>query len=266
MASGRWLAGKAWPRPAVTLADSNLSDRDPEEIKSMFADNVFVFRDGGRRIAVVAEVQTTSPDHERALKWPAYAANARARHDCHTYLLVFATSRAAARDSARVIHMGHPDWSLTPLISGIGRTPGIPEEGGAYAAELTLLRIITGDLKLDTHDARMFACSAVMQSPPARLSRYTRYLKRLAPPVRPSLEDLMKTVWKDDFVDGLLDQGREDGRLTEAREKLLQLLGKRLSVSATVRKRVEKCADITMINIWFDRAITARSVNEVFAD
>jgi hypothetical protein len=113
----------------------------------------------------------------------------------------------------------------------------------------------------------MFALAAVKQSPAVRLSRYTRYLKRLAPPAaRRPLEDLMKTVWKDDFVDGLLDQGREDGRLSEAREKLLQLMGKRLSVSAAVRKRVEGCADISEINTWFDRAITAKSVKEVFAE
>lgn len=154
-----------------------------------------------------------------------------------------------------------------PLVTGIGQTPGTPAEGGRYAAELTLLRIITGDLRLDTHEARMFACAAVKQSHPARLSRYTRYLRRLASPtVRRPLEDLMKTVWKDDFVDGLLDEGREDGRLSDAREKLLQLLGKRLSVSATARKRVEGCADIGTINTWLDRAITAKSLKEVFAE
>ncbi|HEV3382025.1 MAG TPA: hypothetical protein VG142_13730 [Trebonia sp.] len=125
-----WAHVRLGPEATAILADSNLSDRDPEEIKSMFADNVFVFRDGGRRIAVVAEVQTTSPDHERSLKWPAHAANARARHDCLTYLLVFATSRAAARGSAKAIRMGHPGWNLTPLITGIGRTPGTPEESG----------------------------------------------------------------------------------------------------------------------------------------
>lgn len=253
--------------PDVTpvLADSNLSDRDPEEIKSMFSDNVFVYRDGGKKaVAVVAEVQTGSPKHSRTLKWPAYAANARARHDCDTYLLVFATSHPAARDSAKAIRMGHPGWVLTPLITGIGRTPGLPEAGGAYAAELTLLRIATGDLRLDTHEARMFALAAVKQAAPERLSRYTRYLKRLAPPAaRRPLEDLMKTMWRDDFVDGLLDQGA----LTDARAKLLRLLEKRqFAVSEKIREGVEQCADMSTIDTWFDRAIDATVIEEVFAD
>lgn len=252
------------PDVIPVLADSNLSDRDPEEIKSMFSDNVFVYRDEKRAVAVVAEVQTCSPKHSRALKWPAYAANARARHDCDTYLLVFATSRPAARDSAKAIRMGHPGWALTPLVTGIGRTPGIPEAGGAYAAELTLLRIATGDLKLDTHEARMLALAAVKQAAPERLSRYTRYLKRLASPaVRRSLEDLMKTMWRDDFVDGLLDQGA----LEDARAKLLRLLEKRqLAVSEKIRERVEQCADMSMIDAWFDRAANATSLSEVFTD
>lgn len=50
-------------------------------------------------------------------------------------------------------------WNLTPLVSGIGRTPGTPPEGGRFAAELVLLRIITGELNLASHDGRMFALS-----------------------------------------------------------------------------------------------------------
>jgi hypothetical protein len=55
------------PETTASLADRNPSDHDPEEIKSVFADDVFVFHDG-RRIAIAAEVQTTSPDHARSLK------------------------------------------------------------------------------------------------------------------------------------------------------------------------------------------------------
>ncbi|MBO0805375.1 MAG: hypothetical protein J2P25_20135 [Nocardiopsaceae bacterium] len=70
----------------------------------------------------------------------------------------------------------------------------------------------------------------------------------------------MKTMWKDAFVDGLIDEGR----LADAKEKLLRLLGKRFEVPAAVRYRVGECADIAMVNIWFDRAITAQSVDDVF--
>jgi hypothetical protein len=216
-------------------------------------------------VEIVAEVQTSRPDHQRSLKWPAYAAATRVRHDCDTYLLVFATSRRAAIGSAKTIRIGHPGWNLTPLVTGIGRTPGLPGPGGAYASELTLLRVVTGDLSLDTHDARMFAVAALRLAPPERLDRYTRYLKRLAPvSARGPLEDLMKTVWKDDFVDGWLDKGRAQGRLAEAREMLLRILERRLAAPAAIRERVEGCADLSTLNTWFDRAITADSLADVF--
>jgi hypothetical protein len=47
---------------AAIIADSNLSDRDADDggdqIQGLFSDNVFVFEGGGRRVAVIAEVQT----------------------------------------------------------------------------------------------------------------------------------------------------------------------------------------------------------------
>ena len=72
----------------------------------------------------------------------------------------------------------------------------------------------------------------------------------------------MKTVLKDAFVDGWLDEGR----LEKARQMTLQILCKRFSVSDDIRKRVETCTDMAMLDIWFDRAITAASIGEVFAE
>ncbi|MCL2730768.1 MAG: hypothetical protein FWE15_12195 [Actinomycetia bacterium] len=77
----------------------------------------------------------------------------------------------------------------------------------------------------------------------------------------------MKTMWKDDFVDGLLDEGHKSGQLEDAREKLLRLLDKRgLTASEAIRGRVESCTDMGMINTWFDRAIDASSLDEVFSE
>jgi hypothetical protein len=151
---------------AATIADSNLSDRGADDqIRSLFSDNVFVFEGDGRRVAVIAEVQTSRPDTERSLSWPAYVANARRRHRCDTLLMIFAITEVAASSSAKAIRTGHPGWDLIPLISGIGRTPGMPAEDGRFGAELVLLRIITRELTLGTHDARMFALAAVQSAP-----------------------------------------------------------------------------------------------------
>lgn len=76
----------------------------------------------------------------------------------------------------------------------------------------------------------------------------------------------MKTVLKDTFVDGLLDQGRAEGRVEGRAEMLLELLGLRFAVPAVIRTRVEACGDAECIKMWFDRAVTAASLDEVFAE
>jgi hypothetical protein len=168
----------------------------------------------------------------------------------------------AARGSAKAIRTGHPGWDLIPLVCGIGRTPGTPPEGGRFAAELVLLRIITGELPLGSHDDRMFALAAIRGAPPPRRLRYARYIRALAPSrARKPLEELMKTVLKDDFMDGLIEEGIEKGRA----EMLLDLLEKRFTVPAKIRKRVAACTDTDQIKAWFDRAISASSLDEVFA-
>lgn len=253
-------------RATSTIADSNLSDRDADGnnyFSGLFSDNVFVFEGDRRRIAVIAEVQSRRPDEECSLSWPAYVANARRRHRCDTLLMVFAITKDAARGSEKPIRTGHPGWDLVPLISGIGRTPGTPPAGGRFGAELVLLRIITRELMLDSHEARMFALSAVRSAPPERIERYTKYLKALAPQsAREPLEALMKTVLKDAFVDGWLDQGR----LQASRHMMLQLLNERFSVPQDIQERVDQCTDLARINTWFGRAIKATSLEEVFAE
>lgn len=278
------IAGAPQPfgsRVRVTVADSDLSDRDAADddcgpVLTLISDNVFVFAGGRVKIAVVAEVQTGAPAKDRTLSWPAYAANARARHKCDSLLLVFAINADAARGSAKTILTGHPGWDLKPLVCGIGRTPGIPPEGGRFAAELVLLRLITGELKLSRHDERMFALAVIAGAPLPRRLRYARYIRALAPTrARRRLEELMRTlpVLKDEFFDGLieeglakgLEQGLEQGRLEKGSEMLLKLLDKRFTVPASIRRRVTKCDDDAQINAWFDRAVNAPSLDAVFA-
>jgi hypothetical protein len=286
------------PRAKATAADSDLSDRDAADggwVLTLLSDNIFVFTDAGAKLAVVAEVQTGPPGKSRSLSWPAYAANARARHKCDSILMVFATNPNAARGSAKVIPTGHPGWDLAPLVCGIGRMPGTPPEGGRFAAELVLLHIITGELTLGSHDSRMFALAAVKSAPLPRRLRYARYIRALAPSrARKPLEELMTTVLKDDFMDGLiaeglqkgiekgiekglqkgiekglrkgLKKGLEKGSLQKAQQMMLQLLDKRFSVPDDIRKRIETCTDTAAMDTWFDRAITATSLDEVFAE
>jgi hypothetical protein len=258
----------------AVMADSNLSARDPS---TLISDNVMVFEGLDHKVAVIAEVQKARPDRTRRLSWPAYVCNARVMHGCDVILLVFALTREAALGSGRTIQTGHPGFDLTPLVSGHGR---LPSWGGGpvYGPQLTMLSIISGDLDLTVHEARMFALRSIADAPGELRAGYTRLIRALVPDsARASLEELMKTVLKDEFVDGLLDQGRSEGRIEgrsegrsegrieEAARIVLRILAARgLAVSADVREQVLRCADTSQLEAWADRAATASSIEEIF--
>ena len=276
------MCGVILPSGAVPVAaDSNLSDRDPTELRS---DNVLIFEGIGGKIAVVAEVQKDKRDVGRMYSWPAYICNARAAHKCDAVLLVLALSDRAARESAKVISTGHPGFNLAPLVRGPGTLP--PPENPVFGPQLTMLSILTGDLDLTDHAARLLALLAIAKAPDELVAGYTRLLLALVPkPARASLEEVMMTHLKDDFVDGWINEGLTQGRaqgltegraqgltegLTEGRAQgeahmLLRAMAVRgLTVPEDIRLRVTECEDPAQLEMWFDLAMTAATVDEIF--
>jgi hypothetical protein len=242
-----------------------------------------------RKVAVIAEVQKDRPDRSRELAWPAYACVARLRHECDVVVLVIGITRAAVGGSAKRIRTGHPRFHLEPLVTGHGR---LPSPGGpAFAPELTLLNVITGDLDMTSHEARMLALVNLASAPPERRSTYTRYIRAVIPPAaREALEELMKTVIKDPFIDGFMAEGHakglakglEEGRaqglaegraegLAEGRaegeaQMLLRYLISRFTVPASIRDQVAACTDTGQLEAWLDGAMAATTLDEIFPE
>jgi predicted transposase YdaD len=94
------------------------------------------------------------------------------------------------------------------------------------------------------------------------------------------LEDLMTTIeWKSDFIEGFHQQGREEGReegrqegreqgLQESKaEYLLKIIdSRRIAVTEQDRQQVTSCTDLTQLDQWFDRALTASTAADIFKD
>ena len=75
----------------------------------------------------------------------------------------------------------------------------------------------------------------------------------------------MATVFRDEFVDGLLDQGRAEGRAEGEAVMLLRVLAARgFAVPDEIRQLIQSCKDLTQIEAWGDRAATAESFEDVF--
>ena len=141
-----------------------------------------------------------------------------------------------------------------------------------YGPQLTVLNILTGDLDLTNHAARMFALLAIAEAPAELREGYTRIIRAVAPEsARAALEELMMTHLRDDFVDGFLDQGRAEGRAQgvaqgEAHLLLRFMAARGLDIPEHIRARVAECADTARLEAWADRAATATSVDEIFGD
>jgi hypothetical protein len=71
----------------------------------------------------------------------------------------------------------------------------------------------------------------------------------------------LATVLHDEFVDGLLDQGRAKG---EAAMLLRVLAAPGFTVPDDIRQRIQSCTDLAQIETCGERAVTANSLDEIF--
>lgn len=232
--------GTHLPSGAIPFfVDSNLSLRDPRWKKTLIADDVVMFDGIDGKVVVIAEVQTNPPDRSRLFAWPAYACVARSIYKCDVIFLV------------------------------VGRLPGAG--GPVFAPELTVLNVLTGDLEMTTREARMLALVNLASAVPERRVAYTRIIKAVIPePAKKALEDLMKTEIKDPFIDAFvaegLARGLARGLAKGEAQMLLKYLDSRFTVPARIRDRVMASTDTAQLEAWFDRAISAATLDEVFTD
>jgi hypothetical protein len=261
----------------AVLADSNLSVPEPTELR---ADVVTLHEGTIGRLAIVTEVQKDPPDADKRRAWIAYVALAQVEHKCDAALVVIALRPRTARASAKPIVTGHPEFILKPIVIGPETVPATDGPGTEHvSAELAVLAVLTGALDLRDPNARTFVLQAIADLDAERRETYTRLIRVTASEaVRQALEELMATVFKDEFIDKLLDQGRAEGEARgraegEARgraegeaEMLLRVLAARgFSVPDDIRERVLSCQDTTQLEAWGDLAGTAGRVEEIFA-
>jgi hypothetical protein len=83
------------------------------------------------------------------------------------------------------------------------------------------------------------------------------------------------TEWKSDFVESFvnvgIEQGRElgivEGTIRAKAEDILKILDARqLKPTKRQRGQVTAATDLAKLDRWFDRALTAATAAEVFAD
>jgi predicted transposase YdaD len=100
----------------------------------------------------------------------------------------------------------------------------------------------------------------------------TVILKVASEAARQTLEKMMKTKGDEKtFIERMVDEGEAKGeakgKAEGKAEAVLKLLDRRgLAPSEDQRRKVTSCSDTAQLDVWFDRAITAATADEVFTD
>ncbi len=246
------------------MAPSDLTASVPTELR---ADAVVMLSGAdGARLAVVAEIQLRY-DPRKRFSWPSYLTQVRAAHRCPAVLLVICLSTATAAHCRAPIVTGHPGFDLVPLVID---AVTIPDPNGPAAEtarpELAVLAVLTGALDLDQDSVRRLVLASLANLDDSRLATYTVLVRSaVSESARQALEDLMTTKFRDTFVDRLLAEGEAKGEARGEGRTILRVLAARgLEAPADVRERVLSCTDVSQLDIWADRTVTAASLEEVF--
>jgi hypothetical protein len=242
------------------------------------ADLVILLLDGKPILAIVVEVQLR-PDKNKRESWPVYLTSLRSRVGCPVVLLVVAPKAAVARWCARPIELGHPGFVLRPLVLGPEAIPVIVDEQAAREdPEMAVLSAIAHGRKEEVGPAIARAVvSAAQGLDEERSSFYVDLtMASLSAAARRSLEELMKSgkyEYQTEFVrkwivqgrqEGL-EQGRLEGRLEGERTALLKVLRARgFKLDAVARQRIRECTQLVQLELWLRKAVTVRSVHELF--
>ena len=160
-----------------------------------------------------------------------------------------------------------PRLDLVPIVIDSSAPPGAAG-GGPY---LTVFAASMGGIDMASEPGARRVLDA-MASPGVtdadRLRMITIMLRLADDAARQRLQAMMKTSeYEKTFIERIHDEGIAEGEARGKGEAVLRLLDARgLAPSQEQRDRVTSSTDPSQLDLWFDRAVTARSAAEVFAD
>ena len=263
----------------VDFASERCTENKPTELT---CDAVPLLKDGDTvKVAVVFEVQR-GRIHTKPPAWVRYVSSVWAKHKAPTVLLVYCENETDAQKANVPIVMG-PGNVVTPVVLSPSRLPApgdigecvdrvdlavvaalMHSSGQHYRAALDNL---TGLLsKIADDQAEQYAVNLIEILP----DEPRKYLEDLMTTGTYSYQDAFSRIEARAEAKGMakgMAKGVEQGVEKGEAQMLLRLLTNRgFTVSDEVRSRVTSCGDSAVLVRWFDRALTATTVDEVFEE
>ncbi|WP_242901263.1 hypothetical protein [Actinomadura terrae] len=244
------------------------------------ADNVVEICERGspeRKIGVVAETQR-AVDPKKRHSWPLYLTGLFARLECPSYLVVICPGGRVAQWAREPIDIGHPGFTLAPLVLGPGTGPLVTSTD--QAAQMPELAVIAALANVtppteESLEITYAALATIENTQQENGHLYTDMVHKVLPlAAKKILEEFVTTGTADykftsDFALRNHERGREEGReegiaLGEAKSVLVILAARKLVVSDEARERIMSCQDLDTLEGWVNRALTVESVEALF--
>lgn len=248
------------------LESGDCPDIDPTEYR---ADAVIVLATGSTpQLAAVVEVQLR-PDPDKGWSWPVYLTTLRARLRCDTVLLVLCPNEHTAARCRRPISVA-PGFILTPIVMSPSDVPIVTD--ARIAAENPELAVLSAVAHRNApeRDAILTALVANVVDVPNGEMYIDLVMAVLPRAARHFLESLMTAgtyEYKSEFARRYFSRGEAEGQAKGEAKALLAVLRSRgITVDESTVARVGACTDIEQLDVWLDRAATARFADEVFGD
>jgi hypothetical protein len=276
--------------PSYDHARSEATDVRVLVPRTYHADAMVLFCDPEDRPvqAAVLEVQR-GRDPTKQRTWKLYVAQLETEWDVATVLVVYCPDPAVAGWYRRRLAVdgdgnGLSSLRLSPFVFTPDDVPVIVDVDEAIAQpELTVLSVLCHGDK-EAVDAMFPALWAILR--PLESKKFARYydivLAGLPEAARLRLEAFMTTT-PDQFLSKKLHdltaehqqigeaRGKAEGKAEgEARGRAASVLGvlkrRGVPVPDAVREQILGCADLSQLEIWFDRAFTADTVDDVIRE
>lgn len=177
------------------------------------------------------------------------------------------TPLAVATWCAAPIELGHPGFTLRPLVLGPDRVPVVTDPDRARRLpELAVLSAMAHGDHTDMEQilAALLAGLAALDDADHADLYADVVFAALPEAARQHLEALMSTgtyQYQSEYARRYFGRGKAEGK---AEDVLAFLAARGLDVPDDARARIIECADVEQLDLWVRRAATATSVNDLF--
>ncbi|MGN9816062.1 hypothetical protein ACTMUQ_12030 [Streptomyces sp. SD11] len=267
-------AGIALPEPTeVQLLDTDLTEIRPLERRVDTLLRVDTADSGSYLLAI--EMQGRR-DPDKLNSWTYHLAHLYAKYELPPVLLVVCQDKSTASWAAEPIRIGpstHTSIAVFPLVLGPDNLPAIidPDEA-AQDLGLSVFSALT-HAKDPALPAILDALATALVDTGGEIAKDWAEFIEIglgAPRTRALWRNLMATYTSrfpgsGTLIEESINKGLAEGESRGRAEDILRLLTLRgIDIPEAARERITDCADLETLGTWFDRAVTATSVEELF--